>query len=612
MFSSLKSRFVFSFIVVQAIFLGLITALNFSSLQTASDTLTEEKIEASSELLAELLKVPLVVYDLATIDDAVKSFTKIKNVVAVEVSDEQHITVSELIKKDTLPIETFHDIKQTEQFFEYGNNIFSLHTVDIIAEDQTIGHVHFAFNVTQTSKSIQDNKYYTYILIITSLVIGLVIAYIIGNGLGRSLNRLSLIAQSVAHDKPVDIPFDTKASDEMGQLFHAMHTMQKHITQRTKNLNESLHEFQQFFHAIEKSNIVSKTDIHGKITFVNEKFTELSGYSQEELLGQNHRIIKHPDMDPKVFEEMWKTISAKQIFHATIQNLKKNGESYYVDSTIIPLLDADNNITEYLSIRHEITELIQTRDKALSAEKAKSEFLSNMSHEIRTPMNAVLGFVQILKKTETDQTRLSYLNLVEGSSQTLLHVINEILDFSKIESGKLLIDSHPFNPIIELSQASKFFMVSAHEKSIDFLCYIDPNLPQCIESDLTRIKQVMFNFLSNAFKFTPDKKTIRIDITYKDETIYLAVSDQGIGLIESGDNYLTYLPRIDVLTILRIGNLDNGCIQKFHLETTIRIHCQKSELSGTIGIGHLQIISVNKYFSHTGWQGFGCKQCFFK
>ena len=309
-----------------------------------------------------------------------------------------------------------------------------------------------------------------------------------------------------------------------------MHTMQKNITERTNNLSTTLNNLQQFHNALDHSAIVSQTDASGVITYVNDLFCETSGYSEEEVLGKTHRLVRHPDMEPEFFNRLWKTITSKQIFKATFKNKKKNGEPYYIDATIVPLLDDKANIISYIGIRYEVTELIKARDQAEAAKKAKGEFLSNMSHEIRTPMNAVLGFAQILKKAEKDEKKLSYLNLIEGSSQTLLHVINEILDFSKIESGKLLIENHPFNPLVELSQASKFFMVTANQKSIDFLCYIDPNIPQCLDSDLTRIKQIMFNFLSNAFKFTPEKKTIRIDITYKDGTFYLSVADEGIGL----------------------------------------------------------------------------------
>lgn len=530
MFNSLKSKFILSFLTIEIVFFILILSLNFTSLDEASETLIDEKIQASSDLLVELIKTPLIIYDLATIDDSIRVFSKIKNVVAVQIGDLHNNTVSEYAKKDSFSLDLFHKITSDVHSITHKGNTFRVYTSSIVADDKKIGHIHFVFSAADAIKSIEKTKKVTYLLVFLALIVGFIVSYIIGNNLGSSLSKLTDIAQHIAIDDMVPISSPSKRKDEISVLFNAISTMQEHIIERTNSRNTLLHDLQQFFHALENSSIVSKTDIHGDITYINDKFIQISGYTQEELLGQNHRIIKHPDMQEHVFHELWQTISSKQIFHATLKNRTKSGEPYWVDTTIIPLLDNDDNIIEYLAIRHDVTELVKARDKALDAEKTKSEFLSNMSHEIRTPMNAILGFVQILQKGESDNKKLSYLNLIGGSSQTLLHVINEILDFSKIESGKLSINFHPFNPLIELSQACKFFMITAKEKSIHFLTYIDPNIPQCINGDLIRIKQIMFNFLSNAFKFTADEKTIRVDIKYESEVLSITVSDEGIGL----------------------------------------------------------------------------------
>lgn len=507
----------------------MILNLNFASMDKATETLIDEKVHASSELFVELIKTPLIVYDLATIDDAVKVFSKIKDVAAVVVSDSNNNLLSQYSQQDIIQPEILNDHSPGQETLLYKGNTFLLSTVNVIAEGEVIGYVHFVFGTSKTFQNIQKTKRQTYMLVFIALIIGVFVAYFIGDWLGESLNKLTTIAQSIAKDEKVMIK-TTKGKDEISKLFKAISLMQDHLLERTESRDKSLSELKQFFHALESSSIVSKTDISGKITFINDKFIQISGYSKEELLGKNHRLIKHPDMDNNIFKELWNTISSKQVFHATIKNRKKNGEAYYVDTTIFPVLDDNGNINEYLAIRYDVTELVEARNKALNAEQTKSEFLSNMSHEIRTPMNAVLGFVQILQKIEDDEKKLSYLNLIAGSSQTLLSVINEILDFSKIESGKLHIDCHPFNPLIELSQASKFFMIMAKEKSIRFLTYIDPSIPQCMDGDLIRIKQIMFNFLSNAFKFTDEDKTIRIDITYKNELLSISVRDEGIGL----------------------------------------------------------------------------------
>ena len=524
----------------------------------ASKTLIDEKVEASSELFVELIKTPLIVYDLATIDDAVKVFSKIKDVAAVIVSDTNNNPLTQYSQQDIIQAETLKDHSPGQRTLLYKGDTFLLSTVNVIAEDEVIGHVHFVFGSSDIFQNIEKTKSQTYLLVFIALVIGLFVAYFIGNWLGESLNKLAHIAQSIAKDERVIIK-TSEGKDEISELFRAISIMQDHLLERTESENRSLSELQQFFHALESSAIVSKTDISGKITYVNDKFIQVSGYSKEELLGQNHRLIKHPDMDDNVFKKLWNTISSKQVFHATIKNRKKNAGAYYVDTTIVPLLDDTGSINEYLAVRYDVTELVEARNKALSAEKAKSEFLSNMSHEIRTPMNAVLGFVQILQKIEDDERKLSYLNLIAGSSQTLLSVINEILDFSKIESGKLHIENHPFNPLIELSRASKFFMISAKEKSIRFLSYIDPTIPQCMYGDIIRIKQIMFNFLSNAFKFTAEEKTIRVDITYEDKLLSISVSDDGIGLEpEALEKIFNAFEQADTSTTRKYGGTGLG------------------------------------------------------
>jgi len=168
--------------------------------------------------------------------------------------------------------------------------------------------------------------------------------------------------------------------------------------------------------------------------------------------------------------------------------------------------------------------------KALEAKNAKGEFLSNMSHEIRTPMNAILGFIHLLKKNIKDEKNLSYVNIILSNSQTLLHIIDDILDLSTIENGKLVINKQFFHPQKELEYVVKLFEPTAKERSIELMYNIDPKVPYCLEGDLVRIKQIMFNFLSNAFKFTSHDKSIFIDITYKDSTLMISVKDEGIGI----------------------------------------------------------------------------------
>ena len=131
----------------------------------------------------------------------------------------------------------------------------------------------------------------------------------------------------------------------------------------TELLCEDVKVLVQYKNIVDISNIVSKTDISGKIIYVNEEFCRISGYSKVELIGKSHNVVRHSDMPNQVFKELWSTILSKEIWKGTIKNKAKNGELYVVNTTIVPILDRSGNIVEFISIRHDITELVMLRDK---------------------------------------------------------------------------------------------------------------------------------------------------------------------------------------------------------------------------------------------------------
>ena len=128
-----------------------------------------------------------------------------------------------------------------------------------------------------------------------------------------------------------------------------------------KDLKYSYNFLLEYKKAIDESSIVSKTDKNGLITFVNKKFCEISGYEEDELIGKSHNIVRHPSMTKEFFNNLWKTITNKEIFKGVIVNKKKNGLVYYVDTTIIPILDENKNIEEFISIRHNITKIYEQK-----------------------------------------------------------------------------------------------------------------------------------------------------------------------------------------------------------------------------------------------------------
>ena len=148
---------------------------------------------------------------------------------------------------------------------------------------------------------------------------------------------------------------------------------------------------------------------------------------------------------------------SKKIFKATIKNRKKNGESYYVDSTIVPILDENNDIIQYISMRYDVTKLVEAIEVADKAKRIRDEFLANMSHEIRTPLNGIIGFVEILLKQNNDKRSNHFLEIIHSSAQMLLRIVNDVLELSKLQSGKFQIELLPFNPIEEVGAVISLF-----------------------------------------------------------------------------------------------------------------------------------------------------------
>lgn len=194
-------------------------------------------------------------------------------------------------------------------------------------------------------------------------------------------------------------------------------------------------------------------------------------------------------------------------------------------------------VTDIIDRKRMEVELIEARNKAESATRAKGDFLANMSHEIRTPMNAILGMAHLALKTDLTPTQRDYLNKIQLSANSLLGVINDILDFSKIEAGKLSMESISFNLDEVLENLATLMTVKAQEKEgIEILFSTDANVPRSLVGDPLRLSQILTNLLNNAVKFTEHGEiVVSAELfemgTYRAE-IKFAVRDTGIGMTE--------------------------------------------------------------------------------
>ncbi len=219
----------------------------------------------------------------------------------------------------------------------------------------------------------------------------------------------------------------------LNELFSTLERASENIV-NAKRLKKSEKLLSQYKEAVDKNSIVSKADTKGIITYANDAFCKISGYSEDELIGKSHNVVRHPDTKNELFDEMWSTILAKKEWHGTVKNRAKDGSAYYVDSTIIPVLNANNEIEEFISIRQDITQKEldkqQLEDKLHSSAQTlgeKIQFIYEYENALkhstlfcRTSVNGEItmasdAFIKLLNLDETTITGSSYLSYVDES-----------------------------------------------------------------------------------------------------------------------------------------------------------------------------------------------------
>jgi signal transduction histidine kinase/CheY-like chemotaxis protein len=266
------------------------------------------------------------------------------------------------------------------------------------------------------------------------------------------------------------------------------------------------------------------------------------------LSSSLQRIISSPILN---LTEIAKIVSDKKDFSVRAQKHAKDEIGVLIDGfndMLAAIQSRDEKLQVYrehleeqvairtTELRKANKKLQAAKEAAESANRAKSEFLANMSHEIRTPMNAVLGFTDLLHSQISDKRQKSYLESISSSGKSLLILINGILDLSKIEAGKMELEYEPVNPYSIFNEIKHIFSLQASEKHIDFIIQLAEDIPDCLILDEVRLRQILFNLIGNAIKFT-EKGFVKTTVTRRFSSpehssldLLIAVQDTGIGI----------------------------------------------------------------------------------
>jgi len=307
--------------------------------------------------------------------------------------------------------------------------------------------------------------------------------------------------------------------------------------------NESFKELSDYKNAISITSMVVVSDYKGKIVYVNDNYIEASGYKQSELMGRFLKEFNSNFHSDEFYQQMRNTIRNGYVWKGEIRDQTKSGDYYWVDTTIVPLLNSSGKPIKYITFKTDISNIKETEERYKKAkeeaEKAleiKAEFLSNMSHEIRTPMNAIIGLSDIILQEPLEPQVRDNLKSINQSADNLLVIINDILDFSKIEAGKVKIENTNFNFKYQLEHIKKTMVFKTDQKNLEFDVIIDKNIPEYLKGDPFRLNQVLLNLCGNAIKFTQSGSVkIIVTLVKKEEKraqVHFLVRDTGIGITE--------------------------------------------------------------------------------
>lgn len=295
--------------------------------------------------------------------------------------------------------------------------------------------------------------------------------------------------------------------------------------------------------------VIVITDLKGNLEYVNPKFTELTGYTVEEAIGQSSKILKSGEQTDEVYKELWETISSGKEWRGEFHNKKKNGELFWESVAISPIVDKQGKIINYLKVAKDITEnkkaeaeLIAALIRAEESDRLKSAFLANMSHEIRTPMNSILGFLELLKEPGlSGDEQQKYISIIEKSGDRMLNTINDIVEITKLETCQVSVTISEVSISQQFEELRSFFKPEVEKKGLQYFSKdILPESEFIIKTDMTKLFEICSNLINNAIKYT-DNGSIEIGCKKRNNFIEFFVKDTGIGIAK--DRHQTIFDR---------------------------------------------------------------------
>jgi PAS domain S-box-containing protein len=281
------------------------------------------------------------------------------------------------------------------------------------------------------------------------------------------------------------------------------------------------------------------TDDRGKVVWANPAFSRLTGYEFYEVTGKSLRILKSGEQSSHFYKKLWDTILAGKVWHGELVNRRKDGTTYHEEMTITPLME-NGDPTHFIAIKQDVSErklaeerLRQAHEQAMDANRMKTQLLAGVSHDLRTPLGTIMGYAEILQTgvlgSVNDEQKNAAAEILDSSNR-LLAFVNNLIGQAQIETGRIVIRPRSFKPVDLTDGVRSLVSFMAQKKGINLETEIDPFMPEQVCADLYWLKQILYNLVTNALKFT-SQGSVKIRLfRANDDQWALQVSDSGVGI----------------------------------------------------------------------------------
>ena len=336
-----------------------------------------------------------------------------------------------------------------------------------------------------------------------------------------------------------------------------------------------------------------------RIIWVNEAFTEVTGYPFERAVGRKiNELLSPDDADQTIEDEITQAVASKQPFHGEVENQTRDHRRIWVDVNLFPVHDTEGDIEFFVSIERDVTEAKKQADEMAAARlaaeegaRAKAEFLANMSHEIRTPLSGIIGMTDVLFDTDLTETQRRFIRTISGSSQALMTIINDVLDLSQLDAGRMELSPSVFRIETCFQDTIALLLTSAQNANSSLNLQIDDHGPKVIKADEGRLRQVIINLVGNAIKFTQNGE-VSIHVHFEGEpaepVLCFDVQDTGIGISEEKlERIFDRFTQAEASTAREFGGTGLGLTISRHI-----VNVMGGQISVSSKLGHGSTFSV--------------------